>query len=199
MDGDQVMPARGALEGAFEIPVEKITEQKDDRAPPQDAVDEIERVTQGSAQLFRLEEQDVADKAQNVARAFSRRHEALDAVRKRHQADLVIIINGAEGQNGSQFRNDFFLLLDKCAELLAAAAVDGEQDRQLALFDVALDERVPHAGRDVPIDGPNIIAGLVFTDLLKGDAHALEDTMIFAADQILHGPARPDLQTADLP
>ena len=46
-----------------------------------------------------------------------------------------------------------------------------------------------HAGRDIPVDAANIVARLVFPDFLEGDASALEDAMVFAAQKILDGPA----------
>ena len=55
-----------------------------------------------------------------------------------------------------------------------------------------------HAGGDVPVDGADVVAGLIFADLLEGDAAALEDAVIFAAEQILDGPAGPELQAANL-
>src|SRR5262249_57354495 len=82
--------------------------------------------------------------------------------------------------------------------LVAAAAIDQQHHRQLALLDEALDERVAHAGGDVPVDGADVVAGLVLADLLEGDAGALEDAVVLAAEQVLDGPAGPQLQAADL-
>ena len=55
-----------------------------------------------------------------------------------------------------------------------------------------------HAGGDVPVDGADVVAGLIFAHFLEGDAGALEDGVIFAAEQILDGAARRELQAADL-
>jgi hypothetical protein len=57
---------------------------------------------------------------------------------------------------------------------------------------------MPHAGRDVPVDGADVVSGLVFADLLEGDASALENAVIFAAENIFHGPARPELEATNL-
>ena len=84
------------------------------------------------------------------------------------------------------------------AELLAAAAIDQQHHGQLAFLDVALDERMAHAGGDVPVDGADVVAGLVLADLLEGHAAALEDAVILAAEQVLDGPASTELKTADL-
>src|SRR5205085_7157140 len=90
------------------------------------------------------------------------------------------------------------LLLVARAELVAAAAIDRQDDGQFALLDEALDERVAHAGGDVPVDGADVVAGLVLADLLERDAGALEDAVVLAAEQILDGAARLELEAADL-
>src|SRR5262249_16252010 len=76
--------------------------------------------------------------------------------------------------------------------------IDGQEQRQLALLDEALDEGVAHARGDVPVDSADVVAGLVLAHLLEGDAAALEDAAVLAAEQVLDGAARPQLQTADL-
>jgi hypothetical protein len=122
----------------------------------------------------------------------------MHAVGEIEQADAIVVGYGAEGQDGGQFRGDLALLLETRAELLAAADVDGQHHRQLAFLDEAFDERVPHAGGDVPVDGADVVAGLVFADFLEGDAGALEDAVVFAAEKVLDGPAGSQLQAADL-
>ena len=147
---------------------------------------------------LRLVEQHVADEPQDVAGALARRHEALDAVGELDEADAVVVADGAEGQHGGQLGGDLALLLAPRAELVAAAAIDGQQHGQLALLDEALDERMAHAGGDVPVDGAHVVAGLVLAHLLEGDAGALEDAVILAAEQVLDGAAGLQLQAADL-
>ena len=105
------------------------------------------------------------------------------------QADPVVVADGAEGQHGGQLGGDLALLLQPRAELVAAAAIDDQHHGQLALLDEALDERMAHAGGDVPVDGADVVAGLVLAHLLEGDAGALEDAVVLAAEQVLDGPA----------
>ena len=73
-----------------------------------------------------------------------------------------------------------------------------QQDGQLAFLDEALDEGMAHAGGDVPVDGADVVAGLILADLLEGDAAALEDGVIFAAEQVLDGPPGLQLQATNL-
>jgi hypothetical protein len=42
------------------------------------------------------------------------------------------------------------------------------------------------------------LTGLVLADLLEGDAGAFEDAVVFPAQDVLHGAARPQLKAADL-
>src|SRR5262249_21773797 len=151
--------------------------------PAEDAVDVVEGAAQRRAAVFGPEEQDVADQAEDVAGALPRRHEAFDAGGELDQADLVVVADGAESDDRGELGGDLALLLQHGAEVVAAATVGDEQDGQLALLDEALDEGVAHAGGDVPVDGADVVAGLVFADLLESDAGALEDAVVFAAEQ----------------
>ena len=133
-----------------------------------------------------------------MTRSLARRQKPLDAIGELHQTDAVVVTDGTERENGSQFGGDLALLLSAAAELLAAAAIDGQEDRQLAFLDEALDERMAHARGDVPIDGANVVAGLVGADFLEGEAGAFEDGVVLAAEQILDGAPRRQLQAPDL-
>ena len=85
------------------------------------------------------------------------------------------------------------------AEPLRAREVDGEHDRELALLDVALHERPPHARRDVPVDRAHLVAGLVLAHL--GELHPLplEHGAVLAGEERVHEPARAELDELDLP
>src|SRR5262249_36741230 len=104
----------------------------------------------------------------------------------------------AEGEQRGQFGGDLTLRLSPRAEALAAADIDDEQQRQLALLDEALDERMAHAGGDVPVDAADIVARLVLAHLFECYAAPLEDAAIGPAEQILDGPAGPQLQSPHL-
>src|SRR5205085_10003878 len=105
---------------------------------------------------------------------------------------------GAEGEDGGQLGGHLALLLVEGAEVRAAAAIDEQHDGQLALLDEALDEGVAHAGGDVPVDGADVVAGLVLAHLLEGDAGALEDAVVLAAEQVLDGTPGQALEVTDL-
>src|SRR5262245_49991392 len=84
------------------------------------------------------------------------------------------------------------------AELLTGAGVHQQYHGQLPLFDESLDKRMTHAGRDVPVNVANIVAGLIFADLFESNAGAFEDAVIFATEEIFDGPAGSKLQKANL-
>src|SRR5262249_43785752 len=55
-----------------------------------------------------------------------------------------------------------------------------------------------HAGGHVPVDGPDVVAGLIFANLLESDAGSLEHALVLTAQQVLDGAACPQLQAANL-
>ena len=63
--------------------------------------------------------------------------------------------------------------------------VDQEHDGQLPLLDKLLHEGMAHPGRDIPVDGPHVVPGLVLPDLGKLHPPPLEDRMVLPAEQII--------------
>src|SRR5437764_15282544 len=120
-----------------------------------------------------------------MARALAGRDEVLDAIGKLDQADAVVVADGAEGEDGGNLGGNLAFLLVSAAIAETGAGIDDEHDRQLAFLNEALDEGMPHPRGDVPVDGADVVAGLVFAHLLEGDAGTLENAVILAADQVL--------------
>ena len=86
-----------------------------------------------------------------------------------------------------------FLLLRAGGEAQRGRKVEGQDDGQLPLLDELLDIKPAQARRDVPVDEARIIAGLVFADLGKLHAPALECRMVFAGEDIARRLAGNDL------
>src|SRR5205085_3627732 len=139
-----------------------------------------------------------AQGALGVGGALARRDDLLDAVGEVDQADAVVVVQGGEGEQGGQLGDDLAHRLAAGAAAEAGRGVHEEQDGQLALLDVPLEERLAHAGGDVPVDGPDVVAGLVGADVGEGQAGALEGAVVLAAEQVLDGPAGAEVQAADL-
>jgi hypothetical protein len=64
------------------------------------------------------------------------------------------------------------------AEQAGTAEIHDQHQGQFALLDEFFDERMVHARGDVPINGADVIAGLVFPDLVEIHALALEDAVV---------------------
>src|SRR4051794_29799172 len=96
-----------------------------------DTVKEVERDVQVCAAAFRLEKENLADDTKHVTAAFAGRDEFLDFVGEENQPDLVIVANGREGEDGSDFGGEFALRLFARAEQAGAADVDEKHDCEL--------------------------------------------------------------------
>src|SRR5258708_21170617 len=90
LDGDEIVPSSGALECLFEILIQEVADQENNRPPMQDAVEVIKSRPQARSCSLGLKIQNIANQAKDVPAAFPRRHETLDFIRKLHQANAVI-------------------------------------------------------------------------------------------------------------
>src|SRR5205823_67548 len=115
----------------------------------------------GAAALW-LEEKNLADDAQRMQAALPRRDEQLDVIGKQDAADLVVVADRAERKHARDLRGEFALAEMHAAEFARRAYVHDEHHRELALLGEFLDESIPHARRDVPVNRPHVIARLVF-------------------------------------
>src|SRR5262249_29609911 len=110
----------------------------------------------------------------------------------------VIVADGTESQNGGDFGYDFTLEVELRAELVAGALVHQQNDSQLPLLNVTLDKRVPHSGGDIPVNGTDVVAWLVFAVFLERISFSFEDVVVFATHHIVHGAASTNLEPANL-
>ena len=127
-----------------------------------------------------------------------RRNEEFDPIAEEQEADLVVVVDGAEGKDGGHLRGQFPLALADAPEVPRGAHVEHDHDRHLPLLGEFLDVRLPGACRDIPVDGPDLVAGRVGSDLLEVHAPALEDALVLAGKRGLHEPAGAQFQPADL-
>ena len=98
----------------------------------QHAAGKFKRVCQVRAALFGLEEQHLANHAQDVAAAFARRDEFLDSVREQQQADLVVVADRREREHRGDLGGEFAFGLIARAEQARATDVHDEQEREFA-------------------------------------------------------------------
>ncbi len=77
------------------------------------------------------------------------------------------------------------------------AHVHDEHEREFALLDELLDERMIHPRSDVPVNTRHVVAGLVFAHLVEVHALALEDGMILARERFGHDAVGAQLDLPD--
>ena len=75
------------------------------------------------------------------------------------EPDLVIVANGAEGHQGRQLGGELILAALHTAEITGGRDVHQQKHCELPFLDIFLDERLAHSRRDVPVDGPHVVAG----------------------------------------
>ena len=125
----------------------KIGNEKDNGTSRHDLVQRIERQRGICSATFRLEKQDFANEAQRVRATFLRRNKKFDPIGEEKQADLVIVANGAEREQTSDFGGELALRLTGAAEISGRANIDNQHDGELAFFRELFDERVCRAAR----------------------------------------------------
>ncbi len=122
----------------------------------------------------------------------------LNAVRESEQPDLVVVADGREGERGAQFSDEFAFGLLVGAEALRATHVHDEHDGQLTLLAEFLDVRIARPRRHVPVDGADVVSGLIRADLLEFDASALEGRVVLTSEQFAGQPRGGNLDPPDL-
>src|SRR5207253_9774809 len=83
------------------------------------------------------------------------------------------------------------------AEPRARGDVDREVDVELALLAIFLDVRDVHAGGHVPVDGADVVAGLVLADLLEVESRTAEHASVRPRERLVREDPRLDLDLLD--
>jgi hypothetical protein len=112
------------------------------------------------------------------------------------EADAILAALRDERQQRAERRGDLALRPLPGAEVHRQARVDEEHERELALLDVGLDERLAGLGRAVPIDRPHVVARLVGPHLLELDPGAAERAAVRAREHVVDHAVRPELDLA---
>jgi hypothetical protein len=122
----------------------------------------------------------------------------LDPVGEEQRPHAVVVPNGGHREHCGELGGELALETAPGAEAFRPGQVDGEHHGELALLDVPLDKRAPHARGDVPVDDPHLVARLVLADL--GELHPLplEDGPVLAREQRVHEAARAELDELHL-
>ena len=142
--------------------------------------------------------QDLPDDVEEVAATLFRGDELFHPVAEKQGADLVVVQDRGEGEDGGDFRNLFPLGLPGGAEQAGTADVDQQDDSQLALFLEDLDIRRAHACGDVPVHVADIVTILVLTDFAESHTPALEGRMVLSGEDLVRERLGLDFDLADL-
>jgi hypothetical protein len=194
---DQVVFLAGDFQRPPKIGVHEIGDHKDDGPARERAVDVIERLGQVRPAARGLVGQHLADQPQHMPPPFSRPDVAFGPVGKKQRADLVVVLNGAEGEDRGQFGGQFAFALLNRARAGRAARVHEDHHRHLTLFDVFFDVRDSGPCGDVPVDAPDFVAGLIFPHLVEIHPAALEDGVVLAGHEIFDEADGAHLDLAD--
>ena len=178
----------------------KIREHHHDGSVPLEADGAAEGLRHIGALGRRLVEEDFADQAEGVASAASGRNEEFVPVSEEQEADLVVVLNGTEREDCSNFSREF-PFGSGGAENAGGADVNKQKKSEFAffgeLFDVSLPADFSNARGDIPLDEADLVPRLVFADLFKVHAPAFEHAPVLAREGCGHGVARPQLDPAD--
>ena len=77
------------------------------------------------------------------------------------------------------------------AVVRGAGDIDRQDDRELAFLAELADERGAHAGGDIPVDEADLVAVLVFAEVIEIEPLAAERGMVFAGERLAHEPPAP--------
>ena len=141
----------------------------------------------------------LAHDAHDGGAALARGDGLHDAVGEEDEPDLVLVADRGEGEQARQLGGEVGLRARAGAEGLGAGDVDEEEDGEAALLGEALGLRGAGAGGDVPVDGADVVAGVVFADLLELEALAVERRAPVARQPLVHEAVGEDADGADLP
>ena len=145
----------------------------------------------------RLEGDQVADDPERVAAALPRRDHPLHLVGEEERADPVVLVRRRERQHRGDLDREP-RLGHRLAEPGRPRLVHHEHQGELPLLGEGLDVGAAEAGRDVPVDGAEVVAVLVGPHL--GELHPLpsEDRAVLAGEQRADEPAGAELDGLDL-
>ena len=191
--------ARGELvERVLPICGPEIREDDDDGAVPQQLRGIGQRSAEVGAAAAGRERHEVADDAERVGAALRGSHHVLRSVGEEQRTDAVVVSRGGECQHGGDFHRQTGFGIG-ATEMQRSGLIYDEEQCELTLFHERLDEGMAHPRRDVPVDGPEVIALLIGADLGELDALPAENRPVLAGEQRIDQAAGAELDPLDVP
>ena len=146
---------------------------------------------------FGLEIKQFADDVEDMFLSLLGRNELLNPVRKEHDTNLIIVLNGRKSKRGSNLCLHLLLHLPHRTKIEAGRNIHHEHHRHFAFFLEHLDVGFAHAGRHVPVNVAHIIAILILAHLRESHTPPLEGRMVLASKEVAGESARFDFYPPD--
>ena len=177
---------------------QEVGQDDDERASAQALPHRAESGREVRPAVGGLEGHELAHEAARVGPPARGRHEHLHPVGEADEADPVVAPERSQREHAGDL--DRLLALGRFpgAQRARGAQIDDEDDGELALLPVSLDERAAGPRRRVPVDGADVVAGLVLADLVEIHAAAPEAGAHAAVERVVAETARADLDAVRL-
>ena len=147
---------------------------------------------------LRMEVEHLTDDVKDMLASILWRNILLYTVGEEDDTDLVIVLNGRESDRRSDFCSQLALHLLRSTEVQRPRDVDEQHHRELTLLLKDLDIRMVEAGRDVPVNIPDIVAELIFTHLGESHTLAFKGRVVLSREDVLTQSPGFDLYLSDL-
>ena len=178
--------------------VEEVAQHEGDASPLDGSRHILEGISDVCLLTLGLVVEEFADDIEDVLAAFLGRDELLNLVGEEDYADLVVVLNGREGERGRNLGHHVTLELLDGTEVETATDVNQQHNRQLAFLLEDLDVRLSKASRHVPLDVANIVAVLVLAHFGESHAAPLEGRVVLARKDVAAQATSLNLNLPDL-
>ena len=105
-------------------------------------------------------------------------------VREEHHPDLIVILDGTEGNRGSNLGHHVTFHLFLCTKIQRSTDIDEQHHRHLTLFLEDLHVWTVETRCHIPVDVTHIIAELILTHLAKSHTPTLEGRMVLTCKDV---------------
>ncbi len=198
LNGDEVVAPREPGQRSLVAGAQKIRNEEDDRAAADHRLEVAERRAEIGAGARGPEGEQVADDAERLPPPLPRGHVVLHLVGREDRAHPVVVPRGRQREHGAHLGGQIPLGAAHAAEARRGAQIGHEEHGQLALLEVALDVGRAQPSGDVPVDGADVVAGLVLAHFGELHAAAAECAGVLAGHDVAHEVAGGDLESPHL-
>lgn len=198
-DGDDIVASCCLSESGKSVNVlllvkEEVGEKEGDAAASFNCIEFIQGAAQPCAWDGCLFQQDIVDEASEDVGPGLWWCVANGVACEQQEPDLIVVTECGVADDGGDLGGQTPFGLLGGTEGLGCADVDHEHDPELTFLAVSLDEWRSLAGRDVPVDCTDIVAGDVASDLFELHPRALESGVVGPRQAFCAVAPRKDLQ-----